>query len=168
MLKRLKSKSFWVSVIQYVSILVIILYGVNQYQTRNTPTIAPELKGELISEEQVNLTKMIKQSPVMVYFWGSWCPICQVTSSILTDLSNDYQVITVALSSGNKQQIQNYLNENGYNFPVINDPEGIISQSWGVKATPTIFIIDTQGKVDSVTMGISSAFGLKFRMWLAS
>jgi thiol-disulfide isomerase/thioredoxin len=168
MLNKLKTKKFWINAVRDITILVVILYGVNLYQTRNIPTIAPELTGQLITGAQVNLAEMIEKSPVIIYFWGSWCPICQITSPTITDLSNDYQVISIALSSGNKQQIQSYLNENGYNFPVINDNDGFISQSWGVKATPTIFIINTQGEVNSVTMGISSALGLRFRMWMAS
>jgi len=86
----------------------------------------------------------------------------------MTELAKEYQVITIALSSGNQKEVQRYLQENDYQFPVLNDPDGKISQAWGVSLTPTFFIINSQGKVSSVTTGISSAWGLKIRLWLAA
>ncbi|MBF0264211.1 MAG: protein disulfide oxidoreductase [Gammaproteobacteria bacterium] len=168
MLNKLKTKKFWLTLLRDISILIVIFYAITLYQTRNTPAIAPELKGTLISGELINLSDMVKKSPVLVYFWGSWCPICKVSSPIITDLSADYQVISIALSSGENQEVLNYLNENNYNFPVLNDPDGIVSHLWSVSATPMVYIIDRDGKVDSVTMGAASAIGLKFRLWLAS
>ena len=111
---------------------------------------------------------MVKDSPVLIYFWASWCPLCSVTSPIVTELSKDYQVLTIALSSGNELQVLSYLQENKYHFPVINDPDGVISKKWNVFATPSILIINREGEISSVTIGISSALGLKLRLWLAS
>jgi len=168
MLNKLKTKKFWIIVIRDLSILFIIFYVINLYQTRNTPTITPLLNQSLLSGQSINLKDMVKQSPVLIYFWGSWCPMCRITSPIVTDLSINYQVLAIALSSGNKDEVETYLEEHDYKFPVINDADGLISQAWGVRVTPTIFIINTEGKISSVTTGISSSWGLRIRLWLAS
>ena len=168
MLKQLKTKQFWVTIARDGLILIAILSAYNLYQTRNTPDIAPALDAQLISGQPVELNKMIKESPVLIYFWGSWCPMCSYTSSTVTELSKEYSVITIALSSGSEKEVLSYLKENKYHFPVINDPDGIISQKWGVFATPSFFIINSNGEISSVTTGISSTWGLKFRLWLAS
>ena len=168
MLKRLKTKKFWIIVARDGLFLIFLLYLLNLYQTRNIAHIAPDLYAQTISGESVELTKMLKDSPVLIYFWGSWCPLCSVTSPIVTELSKEYQVLTIALSSGNKLQVLSYLKENKYHFPVINDPDGVISKKWNVFATPSILIINRKGEISSVTIGISSALGLKFRLWLAS
>jgi len=168
MLKRLKTKQFWLTIARDGIILIAILSAYNFYQTRNTPDIAPALKAQLISGQFIELNKMIKESPVLIYFWGSWCPMCSYTSSTVTELSKEYPVITIALSSGNKKELLSYLKDNKYHFPVINDPDGSISQKWGVIATPSFFIINNYGEISSVTTGISSSWGLKFRLWLAS
>jgi peroxiredoxin len=168
MLKRLKTKQFWITIARNGILLIAILYIINMYQTRNIPDIAPALYAQLISGESVELRQMLKDSPVLIYFWGSWCPVCSYTSSTVTELSKEYQVITIALSSGSEEQVLSYLQENKYHFPVINDPDGIISRKWGVFATPSLFIINSNGEISSVTTGISSAWGLKFRLWLAS
>ena len=168
MLKRLKTKQFWIVVARDGLLLILIIYLLNLYQTRKIPDIAPALNVQTISGESVELKKMVKNSPVLIYFWGSWCPLCSVTSPIVTELSKEYQVLTIALSSGNERQVLAYLQENKYYFPVINDPDGIISKKWNVFATPSILIINREGEISSVTIGISSALGLKFRLWLAS
>ncbi|MCU7836573.1 MAG: protein disulfide oxidoreductase [gamma proteobacterium symbiont of Taylorina sp.] len=168
MLKRLKTKQFWKIVARDGLLLIAIFYSFNLYQTRNIADIAPALNAQLISGEPVDLRKMVKQTPVLIYFWGSWCPICSYTSTTVTELSKEYQVLTIALSSGSKQDVLSYLQENNYHFPVINDPDGIISNKWGVFATPSIFIINSNGEISSVTVGVGSAWGLRFRLWLAS
>lgn len=168
MLKRLRTKQFWITIARDGIILIAILYLFNLYQTRNMPDIAPALDAQLISGEPVELNQMTKESPVLIYFWGSWCPMCSYTSSTVTELSKEYSVITIALSSGSEKEVLSYLKENKYHFPVINDPDGIISQKWGVFATPSFFIINSHGEISSVTTGISSTWGLKFRLWLAS
>lgn len=168
MFKRLKTRQFCLRLSRDIVLIISIVFIVNFYQTRHTPELAPQLNATLISGESVSLTSMLKQSPVMVYFWGSWCPMCSMTSPTVSKLAKDYQVITVALSSGNQQQVKKYLKENDYQFAVINDPDGAVSQIWGVSVTPTFFIISRQGKVSSVTTGISTNWGLRFRLWLAS
>ncbi|MBE9527249.1 MAG: protein disulfide oxidoreductase [Proteobacteria bacterium] len=147
--------------------LILLLYLLNLYQTRNIADVAPDLNAQTILGETVELSEMLKGSPVLIYFWGSWCPLCSITSPIVTELSKEYQVLTIALSSGDELQVLSYLQENKYHFPVINDPDGIISKKWNVFATPSILIINREGEISSVTVGISSALGLKFRLWLA-
>jgi len=168
MLKQLKTKKFWVTIVRDALILLLILFLFSLYQTRNMPEITPELKVQLISGEQVNLKKMAEKSPVLVYFWGSWCPMCSYTSTVVTELSKEYPVLTIALSSGDDLEIEQYLIENGYQFLVINDPDGVISKHWGVLATPTFFIINNKAEIAFITTGVSSIWGLKFRLWLAS
>lgn len=165
---QIKSKKIWMTVVRDGFILLLIVYGVSLYQTRNIPESVPEFQAQLITGESVDIKKMLKQSPVIIYFWGSWCPLCSFTSSTISDLSKNYPVLTIALSSGNKQEVLKYLQKNGYKFATINDPDGEISKTWNVGVTPTIFIINTQGEISSAMVGISSSWGIKLRYWFDS
>ncbi|MFK5985516.1 MAG: protein disulfide oxidoreductase [Pseudomonadota bacterium] len=172
MLKRIKTRKFWVTLIRDGLLLMAFFYAVNLYQSRNVTEQIPQqmfdLQAVLISGEPVNIKQSLNKAPLLIYFWGSWCPLCSFTSSAITDLSKQYQVLTIALSSGNQQQVKDYLLENNYNFPVLNDPDGKISQLWGVMATPSIFIINSRGEISSVTIGATTAIALRFKLWLAS
>ena len=79
----------------------------------------------------------------------------------------DISVLSIALKSGNPQQVADYLKQEDYRFPVINDPNGEISKSWDIQATPTILIIK-DGKIVQHTTGLTSYWGLKVRLWLSN
>ena len=147
-------------ILKTLTLMLIIAFGISQYQQRSmVEGAAPTLSGIDYSEKAT-----------LVYFWGSWCSICKTTSPFVSSLTTDthYQVISVALSSGTDNEIESYLRKHNYEFQVINDDSGDISESWGVAVTPSIFIIDTQGKISYTSTGMTSLWGMKLRLWLAS
>ena len=156
----LKDKKLWLSNLKTLGLMLVIAFGISEYQQRSmVEGDAPLLSGIDYSEK-----------PTLVYFWGSWCPICKTTSPFVSTLAtdNDYQVHSVALSSGTNNEIKSYLLEHNYQFPVINDNDGDISESWGVAVTPSIFIINQEGKISYTSTGMTSLWGMRFRLWLAS
>lgn len=124
---------------------------------------APELITQSVLGDEIDLIKMSKDKPVLVYFWATWCGVCNTVSPSVDFISGSYQVVTVALTSGEPQRIKQYLNAKAYEFNVVNDPKGEISREWGVSVTPTIFVID-DGKIDSVTTGFTSPMGMWLRL----
>ena len=138
--------------------MLVIVLIITQYQQRNMTTgKAPIIKNIDYS-----------QGPTLVYFWGSWCPICKTTSPSISTLADEdqYQIISVALSSGSDKDILNYQQEHGYTFKTINDDNGQISQQWGVEVTPSFFIINKEGEITSTSTGMTSLWGMKFRLIL--
>ncbi len=158
--KNLKDKKFWLSNLKTLALMLTVVFIITQYQQRNMTTgLAPNL-------EKINYA----DGPTLVYFWGSWCGICKTTSPSVITLTKeaDYQILSVALSSGSDEEIQNYLTENDYSFPIINDDSGQISQQWGVAVTPSFFIINPQGEITTTSSGMTSLWGMRLRLWLAS
>lgn len=156
----LKDKKFWLSNLKTLALMLVIAFAITQYQQRSmVEGLAPALTGVDYSEK-----------PTLVYFWGSWCPICKTTSPFVSTLSadNDYQIHSVALSSGSDHDIELYMIKNGYQFPVINDDSGQISESWGVAVTPSIFVINQKGEISHTSTGMTSLWGMRLRLWLAS
>lgn len=128
-------------------------------------------KGQLLEDtwqtvryEQVNLVEQSYEEPVIVYFWGSWCPVCHVISPTVDWLASYLPVVTVAMSSGTDAQVRNYLARNDYEFKVVNDPEARLSNQWGVPVTPA-FAIVKDGEIHSFTAGATTPLGLYAR-WL--
>ena len=103
---------------------------------------------------------------LLLYIWGTWCGICKYTSPVIQRLHDGgTSVLSVALRSGNDDDIRAYLQQQGYTFPAVNDGNGALAQQWGVKVTPTIVLIKN-GKVLHSTTGLASYWTLKTRMAL--
>jgi hypothetical protein len=79
-------------------------------------------------------------------------------------LADYFTVITVALSSGDKAEVNQYLKVKGLNFDVLNDPDYRIGTQWSVQVTPSILVIK-DGQVEHLTTGYVSLFGMWWRMW---
>ena len=103
----------------------------------------------------------------MIYFWATWCSVCALTKESINDIAQDHQVITIASQSGSSADIQKYVRENDFTAPVINDADSRLSQTYGVRAFPSIFIINPDGEIYDVEVGLSSEWGLRFRLWMA-
>ncbi|WP_083698123.1 protein disulfide oxidoreductase [Shewanella sp. UCD-KL21] len=126
----------------------------------------PELQGVTLKGERVDVLAMSQDKPVLVYFWGSWCPICSTVSPAVDTISGYYPVISVAMASGTNNDIQAYLEDKGYSFEVINDQQSELSNDWSVQVAPTIMVFN-KGELTSYTTGMTSVVGLWWRLLLA-
>ena len=76
-------------------------------------------------------------------------------------------MLTVALRSGNDEQLRRGMTKKGLSFPTHNDEQGTLAARWQVGVTPS-FLILKDGKVVGTTTGWSSRWGLKLRLLWAS
>ncbi|WP_258406018.1 protein disulfide oxidoreductase [Shewanella acanthi] len=160
------SPKFWLKQLRDLSLLLLLLFGVGTYLQRDMATgSAPALQGSTINGGMLDI-KEVKQ-PTLVYFWGSWCPVCRVTSPMVETVNQSYPVISVAIASGTDPEINQYMSDAQYHFPVINDTTGEISERWGALALPAIYIVDANGEIRFVTSGATTTLGMKLRLALA-
>ncbi|HGY1008570.1 TPA: protein disulfide oxidoreductase [Aeromonas salmonicida] len=115
-----------------------------------------------------DLQAMSRERPLLVYYWASWCAVCRFTTPTVEQRWQDGEnVLTVALRSGNTQQLSKGMGKKGLTFPTHNDERGDLAARWQVSVTPS-FLIVKDGKVVSTTTGWSSGLGLKLRLAWAS
>lgn len=154
-------------IVIWLVLAIVISWGVDLWRSQSMASgLAPPLVHNSVTGEEINLLAMSQEKPVMVYFWATWCGVCSSVSPSADLVSDYYQVVTVALTSGDEKRIQQYLHAKQYNFKVVNDPRAEISRAWGVSVTPTIFVID-KGEITSVTTGFTSPIGMWLRLLLA-
>lgn len=169
--QRIKTKAFWWVQLRDLSIILIVLFAISSYLQRNMVTgPAPSLNGITLKQQGFDLSTINK--PTLVYFWGTWCGVCKVTSPMVNSVaqSDDYQVISIAVASGSDADIQSYMAANELSFSVINESQSTqdLSSQWGAHALPSIYIIDDKQQIRFVTSGVTSSWGLKLRLWLTS
>jgi thiol-disulfide isomerase/thioredoxin len=148
------------------SLLLIVVYtGIQLWQSVGAiKGAAPLIIDQTIDGDEVDLRRY-QSSPVVVYFWADWCPVCKFETPVINNLAQDYQVLSVATFAENKQDIINYLQDEGINMPVIFDEHNEWAKLYNVSAVPSTFIIDAKGNVRFVEKGYTSSIGLRLRLW---
>ena len=150
-----------------ITLVVLVIAGVDWWKSRPLARgEAPPLAGLDLQGKWRDLRDW-RGEPVLVHFWGSWCPICRLIEGSVDAIAADQRVLTVALQSGEAAEIGAYLQANRLAFPVLPDPDGAIARRWGVQGVPASFVIDGDGRIAAVTVGLSSELGLRFRLWAA-
>ena len=150
-----------------LALLLVFVIALEAFLTRDAVSgKAPPFAGVTLSGEPFELASL-RGRPAVVHFWATWCPVCSLEQGTIDSLADDHPVITVAMQSGEAEEVLAYLQEEGVDYPVINDPQGSIARSYGVSGVPASFVLDAGGDVRFVTRGYTSGAGLRLRLWLA-
>lgn len=104
---------------------------------------------------------------ILLHFWATWCPTCKFEAGNIEKISNDYEVITIAVQSGSNEEVQNYLKEHNLSFKVVNDNDGFYSHKFNIKAFPTTLIYDKDKNIKFTEVGYTTTAGLYSRMLLS-
>ena len=108
-----------------------------------------------------------KGKTVFLNFWATWCGPCKSEMPDIQKLyesygenSEDLVVLAVANPGGqdvSQEEIEQFLEDNGYTFPVLMDDTGITLAYYGISAFPTTFMIDSGGNVYGYVPGAMTA-----------
>ena len=93
-------------------------------------------------------------------FWATWCGPCVGEMPAFEQLQETYgeDLALVAVNSGEDEAtVAGFLEENGYTFPVVLDPEYAVSSLYPTEGIPYTVIIGTDGKVASIQLGAGDA-----------
>ena len=103
--------------------------------------------------------------PRVLYFWASWCRICRLNAPAMDVIGREYPLMTVALQSGDRTAVLDYLRRLGHDWPVLNDPDGSLARRFGVYGVPAIFVLDAGGRIRYRLRGYTPAWALRLRLW---
>ncbi len=115
---------------------------------------APPFSAEDMNGKQVSLDSL-KGKVVLLNLWATWCPPCRSEMPSMEKLYQklkDSNFIILAISTPappreTREKIVDFINDNGYTFPVLIDDSREISYQYGSGSIPTSWIIDAEGKV---------------------
>ncbi|MDF1880356.1 protein disulfide oxidoreductase [Sulfurimonas sp. MAG313] len=156
---------------EIISMALILFIVSNALSYFRAPDIKdknlPDISGFLTNQELFS-TKDFKDGPTLIHVWATWCPTCKIEAANIQSVSQEYNVLSIAVKSGTDEKINSYLKKNGLDFKVINDLQGRLAQKFLVQAYPTSFIYDKNKTLVFSEVGYTSTWGLKLRMWWAS
>lgn len=150
-----------------LALLLVVMLAVEAFITRDALGIAaPAIEATTLSGAPFSL-KQFRGEPAVVYFWATWCPVCEVEQGMVDSLADKVPMITVAMQSGTDGEVRDYLRQQEVDYPVVNDERGRLAAQYGLKGVPASFVLDAQGRVRFATRGYTSGWGLRIRLWLA-
>ena len=104
-----------------------------------------------------------KGKTVFLNFWATWCGPCRMEMPYNQQVYEDYgsnsgDVIILGVANPKteehpnnsdvvQEEIESFLSENGYTYPVAMDLDGSVFATYGIQAFPTTFMIDKNGNV---------------------
>ena len=79
------------------------------------------------------------------------CPACLEELPYINEAnnSNNNPIVTIVIGSS-IETVKQFMADNGYTFSVLADTSGAVAASYGVRFTPTTFLIDSRGLINSM------------------
>ena len=129
----------------------------------------PELSSTQLPQVEVTLLDssfytLEKGKPIVIHFWATWCKVCKLEAQNIETLSKQYEVLTIAVNSGENDKLEAYLKERGLTFKVLNDVDGSWAKQFKVEVFPTTFIYDGSGELKFTEVGYTTTAGLLARL----
>ena len=113
-----------------------------------------------------------KGKVVYVDFWASWCGPCAQSFPFMNTLHRDLQakgleIVGVNLDE-NVDDAKAFLAKTPAHFAVLADTSGQCPQAFGVKAMPSSYVIDREGKIRYIHLGFKPGEAEAFRKQVES
>ena len=160
-ISRPKRKTIIQIILVILAIFVIRLWQQQDLIEGNVPSFtSTSLTGKSLS------SKPWPNEPLLIHFWATWCPICEIENDNIQNVAKDYRTLNIAIQSGSDKEVTEYANKNNLKLDnIINDRSGTLANFFGVTGTPSSFIISPSGKITFKEVGYMTELGLRFRLW---
>jgi len=98
-----------------------------------------------------------KGKVVILNFWATWCPPCRTEMPSMETLYQRFnaqglEILAVDIGE-DLSTVRQFISNSGYSFPVMLDSGNRVSSVYGMKAIPTSYIIDREGKIIGRVVG---------------
>jgi len=155
--------------IMQIMMVILAIFIIRAWQQQDlTIGQVPSFSSKTLTGEVIN-SNPLPDRAVLIHFWATWCPVCNLENDNIQTISKDYKVLNIAIQSGSDLEIQAHAEENNMRLDnIINDQSGSISRLFGVKGTPSSFFINTKGKIQFTEVGYVTTLGYRLRLWWAS
>lgn len=106
-----------------------------------------------------------KGKTVFLNFWATWCGPCRnempeiqkIYEETLQEEDSDLVILGIAApgfgQEKSQEEVEAFLEENGYTYPVLMDTTGEVFMEYGISAYPTTFMVDRDGNLFGYIQG---------------
>ena len=118
---------------------------------------APDFALAYANGQTLRLSEL-RGSPVVLNFWATWCTPCKAEMPELEALyretggGSSFEILAINMREA-PEPVASYGEELRLTFPLVVDPDGLLSTSYRVTVLPTTVVIDAQGIVREQHLG---------------
>ena len=136
--------------------LIQLLYASVGVQRINPPFEAEGFTLEDLRGSMMSL-KDSRGKVIFLNFWASWCGPCRIempAMELFWQVFQDDEFVILAMDvKEDRDTVSSFIENNDYTFPVLLDSRGKVANMYDVRAYPTSFLIDREGKVVGKAVG---------------
>jgi peroxiredoxin len=127
-------------------LIILVIIGVKFFLERDLASgTAADFAIFQSGQAPVTFTEYRDNQAIVLWFWGTWCGICQQEVKAFQRLAPTIPILGLAWDDN--ETLANFLKENSLPFQNFADENGQIARKYGVNAVPVIFIINAQGEI---------------------
>ena len=120
---------------------------------------APDFTIRDISGKRIQLSKLIKNGPVIIDFWALWCVPCRKELPHLQDLYKKYKdkgLTVLAINEddpSSEAKVKPFVKGKRFTFKTAIDKDKELWRKFKIASLPTLFLIDKQGNIVKIHTG---------------
>jgi cytochrome c biogenesis protein CcmG/thiol:disulfide interchange protein DsbE len=121
------------------------------------PEAAPEIHVQTLEGKPLTLASA-NGKVILLNFWATWCGPCRMEIPGLIELQKQYkdslQIMSLLVDVDDVDDAKKFVTDAELNYPVAVASNDVRLQYGGVSALPTVFVIDTQGRIVQKHVGL--------------
>lgn len=120
---------------------------------------APDFTLPNIDGEDVTLSELLEDGPVIVDFWATWCKPCIKAFPDLQEIFDSYEncglrVVAISIDGPKSMsRVGSLIKSKGNTFEVLLDPNQKVARQFHVTSVPRTVLVDTDGNIAYAVTG---------------
>ena len=106
---------------------------------------APDWRLSAGDGTSIRLSQAVKERPVVLFFWATWCPYCKAVMPHLQSIRLEHgdAIEIFAIQIRDKKDAVAFVEDAGYDFTVF--PQGdAVGELYEIQSTPGIIVVDRE------------------------